>query len=610
MGQRRVLVIGTQCNYRDSGMPLPKLGKLSFLPGTARDLYEVMTDSRIGGCVSALGDQKGLLIDPTVKRTKKAIKDAYRSAANDGATLFIAYIGHGEKAGDDFYLLPRDAKLPPESDYAIQLISLIQETHRNERDAPDGLGVLVDACFSGLGGLDAAQRWTRGLAGTLRFDMITAAADSPAAGGCFSKTLVSILRHGLPEVPSEYLHGSNLLQRIRLRCPDQIPYHPAFNDDDDTLWLARNAARPTESWAQTSVADDIRRLTLSFQKTPSLSAAVANSTTSQCVALIGDAGTGKSALAAALAWPSASSGMVPHNFVQGVVILSEATTPHELARILSQQLKRAVAGFEDAQIAFSREIKYSELLRVGTIYRLIVGPLKSLAAIGNVRIVFDGLDRLAVGSRTSIMEALDDLSKCQFIRLVTTARPDTSLPSGAKVVRMEAPPKNAIDLYLERRHVPPHRRHEVVVAAQGNWLVLRVLADLLQQNPSASIGEGNLALAEAYGEMLVRVEIADDDMWPILALLAVAGAGPTLPFALLHRGCGFLGRPMTPVHLRDQLVRLRGLVARSDVGTPDEHAGLFHQTFVDHITSAGKIKVENAHRAILSGIEALRTGGP
>src|ERR1700692_2925938 len=102
MGQRRILVIGSQCQA---------LGRLIFLPQAAQDLYEVMTDSNLGGCVSALDGRAGLLIDPSVEDAKDAIKTAYGSAAQDEATLFIAYIGHGDHLGDDFYLLPNDAQL-------------------------------------------------------------------------------------------------------------------------------------------------------------------------------------------------------------------------------------------------------------------------------------------------------------------------------------------------------------------------------------------------------------------------------------------------------------------------------------------------------------------
>ena len=103
MGQRRILVIGSQCQA---------LGRLSFLPQAAQDLYEVMTDSNLGGCVSALDGRAGLLIDPSVKDAKDAIKTAYRSAAQDEATQFIAYIGHGERVRKNLYLLPHDAKNP------------------------------------------------------------------------------------------------------------------------------------------------------------------------------------------------------------------------------------------------------------------------------------------------------------------------------------------------------------------------------------------------------------------------------------------------------------------------------------------------------------------
>jgi len=45
MGQRRVLVIGSQCEA---------LGRLDFLPKAAQELYRVMTDPERGACVSAL----------------------------------------------------------------------------------------------------------------------------------------------------------------------------------------------------------------------------------------------------------------------------------------------------------------------------------------------------------------------------------------------------------------------------------------------------------------------------------------------------------------------------------------------------------------------------
>ena len=72
MGQRRILVIGSQCDA---------LQRLEFLPQAAQDLYAVMIDPQRGACVSAI-DGEGLLIDPAVKDAKDAIRTAYQRAAN------------------------------------------------------------------------------------------------------------------------------------------------------------------------------------------------------------------------------------------------------------------------------------------------------------------------------------------------------------------------------------------------------------------------------------------------------------------------------------------------------------------------------------------------
>ena len=55
----------------------------------AQQLYREMTDLQRGACVPAL-DGQSLLADPTVAETREAISTAFRRAAHDGATLFIA----------------------------------------------------------------------------------------------------------------------------------------------------------------------------------------------------------------------------------------------------------------------------------------------------------------------------------------------------------------------------------------------------------------------------------------------------------------------------------------------------------------------------------------
>jgi hypothetical protein len=182
---------------------------LPFLPQAARDLYAVMTDPERGACVSALGGG-GLLIDPTVAKAKKAIDTAYLRAARDGATLFIGFIGH-EPLGKDFFLMPRDATPHPLNlDTAVHLVDVIKYARGNAKGQVDGLGVLVDAYFAGLAGFGAAEVWVAALDGTLRFEMLTAAAKGPAWNGCFSRRLVELLRQGAETVSSGYLQCADL----------------------------------------------------------------------------------------------------------------------------------------------------------------------------------------------------------------------------------------------------------------------------------------------------------------------------------------------------------------------------------------------------------------
>jgi hypothetical protein len=110
--------------------------------------------------------------------------------------------------------------------------------------------------------------------------------------------------------------------------------------------------------------------------------------------------------------------------------------------------------------------------------------------------------------------------------------------------------------YLERREIAEARRGEVENAAQGNWLVVRMLADVLSERPDAEIRAGQLALDDAYEEMLSRCGATGDDATQrILAVLAAAGAGPLLPLSLLCTASNILGGPATPAGVRDQLVR-------------------------------------------------------
>jgi hypothetical protein len=595
MSERRILVIGSQCQA---------LPQLPFLPRVAQELYAVMTDPERGACVSAVTDE-GLLLDPGVKEAKDAIRTAYQRAAKDEAALFIAYIGHGEHADDDYYLLPRDAQNPPTSDTALHLTNLIKETHRIAAGRVDGLAVLIDACYSGFAGFGAADAWVGGLRGTLRFELLTAAADRPAADGCFSRTLTRLLREGISALPAEHLRCSDLRARIERSCPNQTPQNPAYNPDE-TLWLAKNGGRVRQPWAQTALADQIERLTRAYQATPILDDVVARSHSLRCVAVVGEAGTGKSALAAALAWSDVTGGAVPADFAQAVAFLTEATSPQELARTLVEQLVRSVPHFRQAQQAFVKETPHAEQQRMGTLERQVVGPLRLLPRESEVRLVIDALDRLATGARGAVMDALNELAGLPVPRLIVTARPETPLLNASATVVLSRASQEEVARYLERRAIVQARREEVIRTADGNWLVARVLADLVSEYSTAEIHAGHPALRDAYQELLSRCGADDNkDARSVLSVLAAAGAGPLLPLKLLCAASGTLGGLATEAGVRDELFRLRGLVARGAVGTEREHAGLFHETLVAHVVDRAPQTALAAHHVLADCIRSL-----
>lgn len=441
------------------------------------------------------------------------------------------------------------------------------------------------------------------------FELLTASGDGPAYDGCFTRTLTATLRDGIVEVPAEYLLCSDISASVKAQCPLQVPEHLALNPDS-TLWLARNVAKAPEPWAQTSVASEIERLTLAYQPTPALQETVDRSRGQRCVAVVGVAGSGKSALAAALAWPTVAGGSVPAKFVHAIALITEATTQLDLARQLCEQLSNATGRqFRRAQQAFTESTPHAEQQKLGALERQFIGPLKLLQPQSEIRIVLDALDRLATGAYESVITAFNTLStdpELSFVRLVVTVRPDTELPQASQPVDLGPAADESIGEYLAQRHVPDHRRPEVVEICKGSWLVARLLADQLVDDPSAASAT---TLSDVYEDMLQRSgTTGDHDILCILSLLAAAGAGPVLPLALLCAASASLGGPSTPARVRDHLVRLRGLVVRSAAGTEGELAGLFHQTLADHIAgrkAVNSVTPDAAHRGLAEAIARL-----
>ena len=105
MGERRALLIGVQND---------RFGRLDFVPKVIRDLHKVVLDPGYGACGPALPDGRELLTGPPATRAAmvSALTDAMDSAGREQATLFVYFLGHGHKDGEDFYLVAADTPGP------------------------------------------------------------------------------------------------------------------------------------------------------------------------------------------------------------------------------------------------------------------------------------------------------------------------------------------------------------------------------------------------------------------------------------------------------------------------------------------------------------------
>ena len=600
MGGRNLLVIGSQCK---------SLPELSFLPDAAEKLYEAMTDPERGACQPAL-DPSGLVIDPTVDAAKTAIEMAFERAANDEATLLLAFIGHGEQVteDDDFYLLPTDAKVPPRDRTALNLVNDVKDLRRLYET--DGLVVLVDTCYSGTGALAAGKAWPSMSLGDFRFEFLAATADRPAFDGCFSKSLIQWVQTGMSDAGGDLL-CEDVSRVLAERCPNQVPQLMGYQWDKG-LFLAHNRAPEVRAnpVAGTAAGGNAERLTAWFQPTGDLERVVLFLERHPLVAVVGDAGAGKSAIAAALIRPEVAPSIVPLRFAQAVVFASESSTPTQVAMDLSGQLGRSVPGFTELARAFERATSEEEWNGLDALHRYVVGPL-TLHEGGPVRIVIDAIDQLPEDSSAPVRAALPVLAD-MGVRIVVTARPDAWLPERAEQLRLRAADGAAVGAYLEDRGIGGDVAREIAALASGNWLVVSLLAGLVSA-PGFDVAGLSANRGSIYDGALSSISADDSESWeyqyrPILTVLAAAGTGPVLPMALLRWASEKLGGPSRIGSVRDTLVRLRQFVVRGRPGTQDEQVGLFHATLTDYL-SGGRaryaIDVRSGHGAIREAIDEL-----
>ncbi len=210
MAQPRVLVIASQCRI---------FNRLDFLPGVAESLHSLLIHPGPGECVGVQIERSppGLLLDPTVRQVKTAIRGAIKETAEAGATLILAYIGPGEfpnESDGDFYLMPTDANEPTHDD-AIHFADVIKDRIKQRQDHA-GLSVLLDTCHASAGAWQSMERWAQSVRGNIGFELLTATDDRATANAPLARALIELLEKGDPEAGLR-LHGRDIHRLLKDR---------------------------------------------------------------------------------------------------------------------------------------------------------------------------------------------------------------------------------------------------------------------------------------------------------------------------------------------------------------------------------------------------------
>ncbi|EID79008.1 hypothetical protein W59_15616 [Rhodococcus opacus RKJ300 = JCM 13270] len=526
----------------------PALGEtytLSFLPELAHELYDVLTDSRLGACSPALAQKdSSLLLDPTRAEVLYAIESAFIDSAQEGATLVIALIGHGLACEDDFYYLCADATGTGKSMTDVHLSQALKEGLRDHADL-DGLIVLLDTCHAGVAAQQSARAWGDVGLGlkSRRYELLTSSANSNAYGGDFTRTMVRVLKTGVPAAGTT-IDARYLREPLVKGCPAQQPQRVTIDGGgwaqagDEGLWLAYNAAvhDPAADDAVRAVLNRVGELTSYLQNTSTLQALIEAGEQYQCVVLTGPRGRGKSTLAAAL-FRSSTTPSVREAAITAIAFCSRDTTSAALAAMLAAQLTDRLPGFAASARAYEASLDDVELQSLPALQRCVIGPLARLHLSTPVCLIIDAVDELPEATenvvRNAVISALtgspSGAGSAHSVRFVLTARPAVIRPPGAHQVEAEPPGDDVIEAYLQARGIDPLHTALLVTKAHGSWLHAHLLAERATRPDFTQTDiPDNPDIALLYEAELLYAGADTRDNWqrelrPVLTILAASG---------------------------------------------------------------------------------------
>jgi NACHT domain/Tetratricopeptide repeat len=627
-GRRLALVVASQCEALPELAFLPQGGEpvdLGLLPrdrrlvlrlrdlltGPAGDFDPVDVEGMTG---------PGLLVNPTQAVADAVLLAALRLAHERQAVVLLHFVGHGaaylrDPADRARHLLhvwdtvaePTDTE--PES-RGWDPYGLIDRRRGHCRDIA-GLMLLVDACRASWAAPQVAG-WG-GVSGGLVSAWLAASGDESAWDGCLTKTLVGVLERGLAadEHPRGLLVAEVTVTDLELVaeawCTNQRPGLGGYQSHNPVLHVGRNLqADVLADELGLGATDRALRLRLIADYIDVSVAAVEDAVgSSRVVAVVGGPGTGKSTLAAALLSPPAHAKGVAFGLVQAAAFVSTAVSVPDLARVLHPQLSR-LPGFEAAARWFrTANAERWELLSPWE--QLVTGPLEGFRQ--PVRLLFDGLDQIAGRPQhAEVVRALADLVADPALGHVSLMLTGRTVPEVLKAATVAVPELQdaAVVAYLSRRGVPTARHGRLAELAEGNWLLLKLLADLeTTREGAAEDADWNTVYESVLGAMRSRHGLVAD---ALVSVLAAADVGPVLPFDLLTAAASGLvpekcSRTLAVEVLGDK--DLYPLVDRARPGTGDERLGMFHHTLVVHVENHSPFEPVPTHRAIIEAIDQV-----
>ncbi|WP_148096468.1 hypothetical protein [Streptomyces sp. TLI_185] len=176
------------------------MGHLDALEDAAHALGDVLQHDDLGHCSPALSGGAALLYgaDATQARVEAAVRDAARRAGEAGATLVLAFLGHGmaPRGNSDLYLMGADAE-PDVLSTAVNVGHLLVQAA--EQPGVNGVIGLVDTCHA-AGAVPDTKALVAGVrSGRTRVSLLMASgAEQQAFDLVFTRQLAQLLRRGIP----------------------------------------------------------------------------------------------------------------------------------------------------------------------------------------------------------------------------------------------------------------------------------------------------------------------------------------------------------------------------------------------------------------------------